>query len=484
MISIQNFSFQYHHTQSNCLNNIHLNIQDGECVLLCGRSGCGKTTIIRLINGLIPQFYQGKMNGKVQIDGKDIFQIPMYELSKKIGSVFQNPRTQFFNIDVDSEIAFGIENQGMPENQIQQRVQSTMTDLHIEDLSGLKLHDLSGGEKQKIAFASTYAMDNDIYLLDEPSSHLDHQATKSLHDYIQILKNKKKTIVIAEHRLYYLIDLVDKIVYMDHGKIQIYTPHGLMNLSIQQRKKMGLRTLSLQDLTWTQKTKKSSDYATLVFDRLSLFYQQKCVLQDISLQARRGEVIGVIGANGVGKSTFSRSICGLHKKKTGDILWEGQKKNDKECMRLSYMVMQDVNYQLFADSVYEECCLGIKDPHQQIIEETLDILDLQEYRDCHPNTLSGGQKQRVAVAVSMICQKDLLVFDEPTSGLDYDSMQQVSDFIQKVAQMGKVVFVVTHDYEFLCQCCYRVLHFDKGRLCHDLIMNEDSKPLLNHLFQI
>jgi len=485
MITIENLSFQYKDAKANSLKNINLDIQKGEFVLLCGRSGCGKTTITRLINGLIPQFYKGKVEGKVFIDKQDIFEIPMYELSKRIGSVFQNPRTQFFNIDVDSEIAFGLENQGLSRKQLEQRVQTTINDLQIEKLSGMNLHDLSGGEKQKIAFASTYAMDSEIYLLDEPSSNLDNESIESLHDYLQILKNKKKTVIIAEHRLHYLLDLADKIVYIENGTIQnIYTSQLLKALPLLQRERMGLRALDLQTVKIKKQKLNRQNDQVLAIECLSLFYKKHCVLKDISFKASYGEIIGIVGCNGAGKSTFSKALCGLHKKSTGKIFYHGEKMNRQQCMKISYLVMQDVNYELFAESVYEECCLGIKNPDKKMIEETLTMLDLMQYKDLHPHILSGGQKQRVAVAISMVCQKELLIFDEPTSGLDYDSMIQVSHLFKKLSTLNKIIFVVSHDYEFLCQCCHRIIHFDDSQLAHDFLIDNNSKEVLEKIFKI
>ena len=159
---------------------------------------------------------------------------------------------------------------------------------------------------------------------------------------------------------------------------------------------------------------------------MTLRYKKRTILHDIGLSAGKGEVIGVVGHNGAGKTTFSRALCGLHKDCDGQFLWESKPIECKERLQRSYMVMQDVNYELFADSVEAECSFGIRNPDQTLVNATLEELGLSPYREQHPNTLSGGQKQRVAVAVSMICGKDLLVFDEPTSGLDFDSMTQVA----------------------------------------------------------
>ena len=172
MIEFENVSFSYTGQEHGGLHDINLKISDGECVLFCGRSGCGKTTITRLVNGLIPQFYQGELHGRVLVDGQEISNIPMYQIAAKVGSVFQNPRTQFFNVDTDSEIAFGIENEARPPKKLAERVEQTTEDLRIQKLRNRNIFELSGGEKQKIAFASVYAMNPQIYLLDEPSSNL------------------------------------------------------------------------------------------------------------------------------------------------------------------------------------------------------------------------------------------------------------------------------------------------------------------------
>ena len=189
MIELKNITFSYERREQGGLRNINLTVKNGECILLCGRSGCGKTTITRLVNGLIPRFYAGELTGQVLIDGKDIADLTMYKIAEKVGSVFQNPRTQFFNTDSDSEIAFGLENQGMPTEELRQRVETTAADLEIQSLRNRSLHALSGGEKQKVAFASVYAMNPDIYLLDEPSSNLDMDAIQDLRKHLKLVKH-------------------------------------------------------------------------------------------------------------------------------------------------------------------------------------------------------------------------------------------------------------------------------------------------------
>lgn len=336
MIEMQNVSFSYPDSADGGLKNINLTIPDEQCVLLCGRSGCGKTTLTRLINGLIPQFFAGELTGKVLLDGENLFDLPMYRIAEKVGSVFQNPRTQFFNVDTDSEIAFGMENEAVPQEQMGQRVVETAKALRIENLLGRNIFALSGGEKQKIAFASVYAMNPQIYLLDEPSSNLDMAAIHDLRAHLRLIKSQGKTIVVAEHRLYYLMDVADRIVYLDNGHIAgDWTPEQFRLLSTEKRQSMGLRALDLQDEKPICAAVPKQP-PVLELQNVSLAYKKQPVLRNLSLQAAPGDIIAIVGHNGAGKTTFSRALCGLHKETSGSYLWNGNPQKPKERMKSSY----------------------------------------------------------------------------------------------------------------------------------------------------
>ena len=484
MIEFRNVSFSYPDSADGGLYNINLTVPDGQCVLLCGRSGCGKTTLTRLINGLIPQFFAGELSGKILLDGEDLADLPMYRIAEKVGSVFQNPRTQFFNVDTDSEIAFGMENEAVAQDRLESRVADTAKALHIENLLGRNIFALSGGEKQKIAFASVYAMNPNIYLLDEPSSNLDMTAIGELQEHLRLIKSQGKTVIVAEHRLYYLMNVADRIIYLENGRIAgDFTPEKFMALSAEERQDMGLRAI---DLTEERPACFAQPVSAPVLEvrNVELDYKKQPILRNVSLKASLGDVIAVVGHNGAGKTTFSRALCGLHKNTLGEYLWNGKAQKPKERMKRSYMVMQDVNYQLFAESVAAECTFGIKHPDTELAEKTLEALGLSAFRERHPNTLSGGQKQRLAAATSMVCGKELLIFDEPTSGLDYDSMVRLSSVIRRLADMGKIVFIVTHDYEFVCRTCGRVLNLGGGEVQDDMILTEETLPEIRKIFNV
>lgn len=458
MITMEHVSFGYGESQET-LSQVSMAVAPGECVLLCGASGCGKTTVTKLINGLIPAFTPGcRLEGRVEVDGVDPAKTPMYELARKVGSVFQNPKSQFFNLDTDSELAFGLENEGRPPEEIRSQVADTVETLHLKELLGRSIFSLSGGQKQLLAFGSVYAMGPEIFVLDEPTANLDQDAISRLHDQIANLKRQGCTVVIAEHRLYFLTDLIDRALYLRDGVLErTFTREQFYTLTDREREGLGLRTLTPAACSLPAAEPAGSKTGLSVEGLTCAYRKETAVFQNLSFSARPGEVVAITGPNGVGKTTFTRCLCGLLREKAGQITLDGKPLNRKGRQRMAFCVMQDVNHQLFSDSVWGECQMSAPDAPDQTIEKVLDSLHLLSFRERHPMSLSGGQKQRLAVATALLSEKPVLIFDEPTSGLDYARMVEVSGVIRDLARRGRIVLVVTHDQEFMQRACDRVL---------------------------
>ncbi|SDN12441.1 ABC transporter ATP-binding protein [Lachnospira pectinoschiza] len=468
-IEFKNVSFAYPGKENGALEDVNFQIKQGEFVLLVGESGCGKTTITRILNGLIPSFYGGNLKGNVLLDGKDIREYKSYELSSLVGSVFQNPRTQFFNADTDGEIVFGLENAGIQRDVIKAELDRVTSELHLEQLRNRNIFKLSGGEKQKIAFASVYATNPKIYLMDEPSANLDTQGIGEIKQCLEKIKREGGTVIVAEHRLYYLTSLIDRVIYLENGKIkQEIDGDTFRTMDLNTLNAMGLRTNKYELPCYEykkcdykqQETKCINDCLSL--KGLSVELNKHKVLNSLNKDFYPNQIYCVVGNNGAGKSTLLRAICGLIKPSQGAISLYGKTVSGKERMQKSFIVMQDVNYQLFADSLLNECLIGAKEDSLALAEKTLDEMNLLQYKDCHPNTLSGGQKQRLAIAVSLMMDKEILLFDEPTSGLDYKNMRLCANILKKLANKGKIIIVVTHDEELISQCCDEIFKLENN----------------------
>lgn len=481
MIEVKNLSYTYTSDEDNGLKNVNLLIRKGEFVVLCGRSGCGKTTLTRALNGLIPHFFEGGFSGQVSVERINISDAELSKTADLIGSVFQNPASQFFHIDTDGELAFGCENLAMEPEQIRRRVKKSVIDLHLEALTGRNIFELSGGEKQQIACGSVYAANPKVYVLDEPSSNLDVKAVLRLRQILQRLKQEGNTIVIAEHRLYYLVELADRFVYMDNSTIaQCFSSKELLQMPNELRQALGLRIPDLSKVETTVSEYKESNNAMEITDLICKRNKRE-ILSVHRLSIPKHAVIAVIGKNGAGKSTFAECISGLQKC-SGQIITQGQLCKPKERVRRSFLVMQDVNRQLFCDSVLEEITMGSSNSNPDEAKELLDLMNLSSLADKHPASLSGGQKQRVAICAAIYAKKKWLFYDEPTSGLDYDGMQHFADLLKMNQDKTEFSFVITHDMELVMSGCTHVLHLEKGKLKEFYRIDGSTQTRLRQFF--
>jgi energy-coupling factor transport system ATP-binding protein len=398
------------------------------------------------------------------IDGKEINKQPLAKTAHIVGSVFQNPRSQFFNVDTTSELAFGCENLGLPVEEIWKRINEARALFGLDNLLDRSIFELSSGEKQRIACASVYAAGPDVFVLDEPSSNLDAPSVEMLRRVLEQLKAAGKTTVVSEHRLYYLMDLADRFVYLEDGRIvSEYTPGELRAMQPEALAQLGLRAPDVQKLTGKAVATVSPrrEGETFAIRNLRCRYGKTTALDIPFLSLRGGEITAVIGHNGAGKSTFAGAFCGILKHR-GTVSLNGKALGRNERIGKSYMVMQDVNHQLFTESVLDELTLNIPEDRKANASTILESMGLGAFADTHPLSLSGGQKQRVAVAGAVSAGKEFRIYDEPTSGQDYQSMIATCRLIRKAAEETLLSLVITHDMEFILNCCTSVLHLERG----------------------
>ena len=499
-VQLKNIVFTYAaQNDGAAINDVSFQVRKGECLLLTGLSGCGKTSILRLLNGLIPRYYEGTLSGNVFVGNEDIANLPIYEVSKKAATVFQNPKSQFFNLDTRSEILFFLENMGTPFETMRERLTDIASFLHIEHLLDRNIFNLSGGEKQMIAIASALASDTEIILFDEPTSNLDVFYIEKIAQVLQKLKAAEKTIIISEHRLYFLKDLVDRALIIKDGKIA----HSLSGaefagLTEQRRKELLLRPVTLDSRVFAREPRTADNAAgidgkqsagvydladsggkpsvsdsvtqsaqTLRIERLTYrFPKEKSTAVAVeNLSLGFGNITALVGKSGQGKSTFVHCLAGLTKPNK-EAVYIGEKKlSAAKRLELSYLVMQDVGYQLFTESVADEIALG-KSKHNRALDtdHVLSALNLTQLKERHPLSLSGGQKQRVSIGAAVASGARLLIFDEPTSGMDYFHMKETAALINACRAADRLILIISHDFEFLTLVADELLLMEKGMI--------------------
>ena len=461
MLEFKDVSFTYKNSNNKVLDRVNFKINKGECILLTGVSGSGKSTLIHLMNGLIPTLYEGQLEGEILFKNKDLKDIESYDISKNIGYVSQDPRGHFFTTNTTSELVFSMENYGIPLNEMKKKYSELVNLLELEKLVDKNIIYISSGERQKIAIGCSLSLEPEIIILDEPSSNLDFHMTKKLKQLIEKLKTKGYTIIIAEHRMYYIQDLIDRVFVINNGKVIEKTISDLKSNNEVPLRSLDIFNLELENISCKNKE--------LLMEVNNITY--KNILSNITTTVYKGDVIGLIGKNGVGKTTLLRLLSNIMKPNKGKIVGKV----------VPFLVMQDMDYQFFTESVESEMKFGSADNDLEKINSLLMKLGLTELKDKIPFELSGGQKQRLLIAISALANVNLLMFDEPTSGLDYVNMTKVSGILKDLSKNSALI-VATHDIEFLYKTCNRVVYLDDKVIKEDFYLNLENKKKVNNIF--
>lgn len=450
MIDIESFSFTYPGMETPALRDISLQIKPGEAVLVHGASGSGKSTLLYCLNGIIPHVFAGNSVGSVRLNGIAPPEVPIREIARTVGTVFQNPESQIFMMRVEDDVAFGCENLLLPKEEIIRRRDKALSDIGLWDLRKRETFKLSGGQKQRLAISSIYAMGPEVFLFDEPTTDLDGSGRREFKKIISNLKDRGKTILLVEHQYDDYLSLIDQIVTMESG--MIVKTATAMNASMPIRKTATLpvtTAISLKEISFG-------------YDR------GKIVLNDINIKIQRGEIVALRGDNGSGKTTLLKILGGILRPVQGKItiLDLSGPKLESLVGRVGFL-FQNPDEQLFAQTVEEEISFGLSHLGKKTdLNRYLDIAALNASRHRHPQTLSRGQRQILAVVSVMAMEPEILILDEPTTGLDSYSWHRLFSILYDYADQGGTVIFSTHN-EHAAAMAWRRVALEYGRIISD-----------------
>ncbi len=456
LIQITSLTYTYPGAAQPALRDVSLSINSSEFVLLTGPSGSGKSTLLRALNGLVPHFTGGRIGGAVRVDGHDPVREGPSRMSRIVGMVFQEPESQFVVDGVEDEIAFALENAGLPRAEMHARVSDALRQLDIEHLRARAIHTLSGGEQQRVAIASALALRPRVLVLDEPTSQLDDEsATDVLNAVAKLNRELGLTVVMSEHRLERVLPFAGRVVELAEGEI-------LESREWRVERKTSRVTGHHPHLLSYQ----------LLITNLSAGYATNTVLHNVSLHVRAGEVVALMGRSGSGKTTLLRCIVGLMRPSAGEIEINGRSvlgRDTADIARDVAYLPQNPNALLFADTVADELhitrnnhALAPFDGAQ--VEAALGQLGIAQYAAVYPRDLSVGERQRAALGAVVAAQPKLLLLDEPTRGLDAESKYKLAQVLRNFANEGVGVLLVTHDHMLVDMCASWVLKLEDGQI--------------------
>ena len=496
---IENLSFQYRTRPELAIENVSVELKPGEMLLIAGSSGCGKTTLARCINGLIPRSYKGKREGKVLLHGKDVSEMQIADVAQIVGTLLQDPERQIVASNVYNEIAFGPENLGLPRAEILMRVEIAIQRLNIEYLRERETFNLSGGEKQKVALAGLLAMNPSILLLDEPLASLDPASAHEALEVFRSLADEGKTVVLIEHRVEDAIFAKpDRLMYMEGGQVKYLGAIDNLPTEIDHHEvKLPAEWVVKRVHQMGEKIEKTEATPSVgggeplvIFENVDFRYSDETpyILQNVNLEIRRGDLIAVLGPNGAGKSTLIKHAIGLLKPTSGRVLVEGKDTRSMSIAQIARVlgfVFQSPTHMLFAPTVQEELEFGPKnleyktDVIQKAVAESISTVNLSGLEEYPPLGLSFGQQKRTTIAAVLAMQSKIMVMDEPTAGQDYANYTHFMDAMCKplaggqqslVASNFAATLFITHDLDLAVTYANRVL------LCGDQHIVADGTP--------
>ena len=511
MIRIRDLTFYYSDAVKPALQGVNLEIEDGEFVLVTGPSGGGKSSLCRCLNGLIPHFYGGRIEGRVEVGGLDVMKHSTKELATRVGMVFQDPENQLVAMDVEREVAFGLENLAFPRDVIAKRIEESLDTLGISGLRYRQVHELSGGEMQKVAIASVLALHPDILVLDEPTSELDPKGAEEALSIVERLNDELGiTVILIEHRLDRVAHVVDRMIVLDEGRIVADgTPRDVLNNGeitsigvgvppiVRLVQKLKGRGLSVGNIPLTvregrlmldgvfrdagkstlSRVERVKGKPMIEIENLWYLYPEGLTaLRNVSLRIGEGEFVAIMGRNASGKTSLVKHINGLLKPTKGKVTVAGVDTKGATIAALARkvgFVFQNPNDHLFADTVEEEIAFTVKNlgyKGREItsrVDEMLERFDLDEYRRQYPRSLSGGERQRVALASVLVAHPQVLILDEPTRGMEHRLKSELMGFLEEYRGGGNTVILVTHDVETVAEHADRVVLLSEGRVVVD-----------------
>lgn len=517
LIRFDHVSYTYPGADDPAVDDVSLSINEGEIVLITGPSGAGKTTLCSMLNRIVPESYGGDISGKIFIEGADISQYTIGQMAFISGLLFQDPSGQLTSATVGDEIAFGPENKGLPVDKINSLVDEYIGYVNMQKFIKRPPQALSGGQQQSIVYASVLAMEPEIYILDEPTSNLDPLGSDLVFRLMKkVATDKKKTAIIVEHKLEKIIDMVDRIIIMDKGKIAFNgTPKDVLShykeLSqigvevpqidqiinrINEEKGYNLPapiTLSegvnelksilpeklpvdaMQAVGRTFKEPRKFDKPIIEVKDLHFYYNPEVeILHGINMDIYDGEFLSIVGQNGSGKTTIVKTFNGLHKPTGGSVIVKGVDTKNATVAKLSRSVgycFQNPDHQIFSSVVRDELTYGPKNvgmPQEEIVkivDEVAKMIGIEDILDENPYNLSKGQRQQIAVAAILTMQPDVIVVDEPTTGQDPRQSHQMMDMVKKLnTDYGKTIVVITHDMSIAAEYSDRIITMHNGTI--------------------